>query len=159
MNRENVMDRLLKNRSIDDSTGCWNWTGAKRDSDKQFPYGVTRVEGGFYYVHRLVAHLYHDLDLGDRASCALHSCDNPSCFNPDHLRVGTQAENLLEMRSRGRNPYIGEKHWGAKLSESQVREIRIRSKTEATKSIAKSMNVSRSTVERAASGQTWGHVL
>ena len=32
----------------------------------------------------------------------LHSCDNPSCVRPSHLRIGTQHENIMEMAARGR---------------------------------------------------------
>lgn len=36
--------------------------------------------------------------------CVLHSCDNGSCVNPEHLRVGTQVENMLEAVAKGRVP-------------------------------------------------------
>lgn len=56
----------------------------------------------------------------------LHSCDNPRCVNPKHLRLGTHLDNVKDMISKSRNPYFGqkgEKHPKAKLNRNQVDEI------------------------------------
>lgn len=65
-----------------------------------------------------------ELKYGPRpASCvACHSCDNPSCVNPRHLRWDTQKANVQEAIARGRAK-IRERHPMAKLSWSEVREI------------------------------------
>jgi hypothetical protein len=62
----------------------------------------------------------------------LHECDNPACVRPDHLRAGTNAENLSDMRARGRHPHgeshaatrLGEKNGRAKLTAPEVVGIR-----------------------------------
>jgi hypothetical protein len=57
----------------------------------------------------------------------LHRCDNPPCCNPAHLFVGTQKQNLEDMRRKGRAGdcrNIGERHGMCKLADSQVAEIR-----------------------------------
>ena len=46
-----------------------------------------------------------------------HDCDNPSCVNPLHLRIGSDSDNAIDAASRDRNP-------NAKLTVSDVREIR-----------------------------------
>jgi hypothetical protein len=60
-----------------------------------------------------------------RGLFVLHSCDNPPCFNPAHLRLGTAAENTRDMMEKGRcNARSGERHGMAKLSDIQIEEIR-----------------------------------
>jgi hypothetical protein len=55
------------------------------------------------YCHRLSAHFYLKYDLKSDLH-VLHRCDNPACFNPKHLFIGTQSDNQKDMASKGRNP-------------------------------------------------------
>jgi hypothetical protein len=58
----------------------------------------------------------------------LHSCDNPACVNPDHLRVGDYVENQHDAVARGRHARLsGERVGTSKLSPAQVAEMRARS--------------------------------
>lgn len=70
-------------------------------------------------------------DPGDLLVC--HSCDNKLCCNPSHMFLGTQADNVADMITKGRRVIgvvpperrpRGESHHGAKLTESDVRDIR-----------------------------------
>jgi hypothetical protein len=57
----------------------------------------------------------------------LHTCDNKRCVRPSHLRLGTHAENMVDMSSRGRAArpdYVGSKHPRAKTNETDVLAIR-----------------------------------
>jgi hypothetical protein len=115
-------------RNIDKSGDCWVWTGSKNMKG----YGqikVGRRKRGYpvVLVHRWayqqwVGRLRNDLVV-------MHTCDNPSCANPDHLRLGTQADNMQDMRSKGRNRKgVGSYAFGArkrKLTDDDVRAIRI----------------------------------
>lgn len=92
---------LEARRVIDDATDCWLWTGAKVGT---FPHGIVRINGKGYLVHRLAAFLWLGLDIKNRHkgsrkddSQVNHECSNPSCFNPDHLYVGTQKENINDI--------------------------------------------------------------
>jgi hypothetical protein len=58
----------------------------------------------------------------------IHTCDNPPCFNPDHLIVGTQKDNIHDMISKGRNA-TGVENGRSKLDENIVKRIRIDSIT------------------------------
>lgn len=76
--------------------GCWVWLGAK-DRDG---YGRVMVDGRTMGAHRIAYEESHG-PVPD-GLVVMHSCDNPSCVNPDHLRVGTQAENIQDRDAKGR---------------------------------------------------------
>lgn len=98
--RSNATSFITHNR-YDPDTGCWNWTGGK----STFGYGSKRYMGKNEHVHRLSAHFYLGYDLNSDL-CVLHSCDNPMCFNPKHLFIGTKKDNSKDMASKGRNPTV-----------------------------------------------------
>lgn len=89
---------------------------------------------------------------------ALHSCDNPSCFNSKHLRWGSNRENVDDKIERDRMPR-GEDRPGALLTSVQVREIRRRlGLGETQKSLAQEFGVVGKTVSAIKTGRTWKHV-
>jgi len=79
----------------DRSEGCWEWH-LRLLSDG---YGQVMYEGVMWRAHRLALVLDGDDPTG---SLVLHSCDNPPCVNPDHLRIGTHVDNHNDMVERGR---------------------------------------------------------
>jgi hypothetical protein len=85
----------------------------------------------------------------------LHSCDNPPCCNPDHLHLGTCADNSREMKERGRASR-GSDHTHAKLTEADVVAIRASDRTE--RELADVYGCSSSSIGDARRGRTWGHV-
>jgi HNH endonuclease len=79
---------------------CWEWIGAKNESG----YGVFGIGGETAKAPRISYLLKKgSIPIG---LFILHSCDNPGCVNPDHLRVGTAKENSMDavMRKRASNP-------------------------------------------------------
>ena len=77
--------------------GCWLWTGTRHRQG----YGLLTVGGRPLKAHRasfLLANGYLMTDMK-----VLHTCDNPPCVNPAHLRLGTQADNVADMVAKGRN--------------------------------------------------------
>lgn len=88
----------------------------------------------------------------------LHECDNPSCINPEHLRAGTQADNLADMTDKGRRARVhGEEHHATSLTDDQVRAIR-RAKHAPRKLLAKRYGISPGVVSDIRSRRTWAHV-
>lgn len=86
----------------------------------------------------------------------LHSCDNPACCNPEHLREGTQRDNLSEAAEKGRM-HRGEKHGISKLTNAQASEIKLRLRSgERHGNIAADYGVSRSAVQLISAGKNWG---
>lgn len=79
---------------------CWEWTGAKQRNRKH-QYGVTSYQGRQWLAHRLAWMFFHDVPPNPEL-LLLHSCDNPECVNPHHLREGTHADNIRDAIERGR---------------------------------------------------------
>lgn len=80
--------------------GCWEWRGGRNE----YGYGIAqwgKEEAGEVRVHRIMYRL-HNGDFPDELHVR-HKCDNPPCSNPDHLEVGTHADNMRDMSERGRD--------------------------------------------------------
>ena len=92
---------------------------------------------------------------------ACHRCDNPPCVNPDHIFPGTHADNMADMRAkgRGRKPPIGRRRGQGKLNAEAVRAIRREYNGKNRLELAARYDVSKSTVTDAFTGRRWGHIV
>ncbi len=111
------MDETTFLSKVDRSGSCWLWTGVTNWSGYGFMYDE---RGRRWYVHRYA----YDRLVGPIPPrvCVLHKCDTRACVRPDHLRLGTRAENSREMVERGRS-LRGSQHPNARLTDAQVRAI------------------------------------
>src|SRR3990170_2373777 len=99
---------------------CWFWTGARNNM------GYGQITLGHRFEGKGLAHrIAWELINGQLPNGAVlcHICDNPSCVRPDHMFLGTKADNSADMVSKGRS-ICGEAHCFAKLTKEQVINIR-----------------------------------
>lgn len=149
-------DRFMANVSPEPNTGCWIWTGSihTRTGYGQIPSGgATATVGKTLKAHRAAFELFKGkIEIG---LSVCHTCDNRWCVNPDHLFLGTTADNLRDMRRKDRHTR-GERTPWAKLTDEQVRAILCMSGSH--NSIARQFGVSASIIARIRKRQIWRHV-
>jgi hypothetical protein len=155
-NRENVLQRLMKHTKYDETSGCWEWLGSKRNGYGRMIVG-SRKDGTRRSVsaHRVS----FELEYGDIPSgmVVCHKCDNPCCVNPSHLFVGTRQDNVDDRESKGRNnPPRGAANAKTKLTEEKVMQIRKkRLQGVSFGKLAKEYGVCKKTIQDAVSGKNW----
>lgn len=94
---ENKMLSLFPSKIRVSDAGCHEWTAGRKGAG----YGAVRYEGRDLYAHRLAWELANG--PVPRGRWVLHSCDNPACTNPDHLFLGTRADNVSDMMFKDRH--------------------------------------------------------
>jgi hypothetical protein len=132
-------------------SSCWEWIACKDDKG----YGRFYKDGKQTFAHRTVLELSGQQVPNDKFVC--HQCDNPGCVNPDHLFVGTCADNLRDMAEKGRST-IGEKNPRAKLCETDVLLIRDLESSISRRSIADWFDVAVPTVYAIHKRTIWTHI-
>lgn len=129
-------------------TGCWLWGAAQHDT---LAYGVWRIGGRNARAH-VSAFLANGGELTVQAPNVLHSCDQASCVWPDHLRAGSQAENMADARQR-RRLRVGK---GSPLNAAMVTELRERyAAGESASELAAEFGVSQPSISMIVRGLRW----
>lgn len=133
-------------------SSCWIWIGAQ---DKK---GYGRISVGGRLGNARVAHrVSWQLNRGDIpiGMDVCHSCDTPSCVNPDHLFIGTRLDNMQDAVKKGRTT-VGERNPQSKLTKENV--VEIRSSTETQEVLGKRYGVMQSAISRIKTGKRWTHL-
>ena len=150
--RGTPIERFMAKVSPEPNCGCWLWTGAyHRQGYGQFALSGSRI----VLAHRASWALHHGyMPHPDTKVC--HSCDMPECVNPDHLWLGTTADNTRDAAAKGRLGKArprGSLNAMARLSEKDIALIRTDKRV--AREIAADYGVSPSTIYAIRSGANW----
>lgn len=153
--RERLRDRFWSLVEMRGPSECWPWKGHRR------PLGY-----GWFHIHRRksanASRVAYALTNGEVPAGLLvcHSCDNPPCCNPNHLWLGTDADNAKDRDAKGRSrqgaPRRGELSGQAKLTAEAVREIV--SSGDSDTVLAARHGVTAAAIYNVRHGKSWGHI-
>jgi hypothetical protein len=149
MKRKSDLSDFLK--KVDKTDTCWIWTGSKK----------TKGYGQFGVNYRVVTtHRYaYENFIGKipAGMVVMHTCDNPPCVNPDHLILGTIADNNADRDIKGRgNASKGSDHVMSKLTDDEILMIRKDSRSQAK--IAEEYGVSQAHISKIKNKRSWTHL-
>jgi len=137
---------------------CWLWQGVKRKG-----YGVIGKNARWVLAHRL-SWVLHNGPIPDNLN-VLHRCDVKNCVNPNHLFLGSQADNVRDMDNKGRRgtgggtKALGELNHKAKLKRGDIPGIRNLFASGTTKAdIGRRYRVTAQSIDAIIRGETWKHV-
>ena len=143
------------------NTGCWLWIGTLRGANQ---YGTIKVDGKNMAAHRYSFQTFRGAIPAGMVVC--HRCDTPSCVNPNHLFLGTHADNEADKVRKGRQSRgdqhrtalahlnrHGENSPQAKLTWEIARSIRKDKRPRRV--IADEYGVSRTLIANIKLGKTW----
>jgi len=152
-----LRQRFEKKYIPEPMSGCWLWE-ASLNGTKGY-YGQIRTGNTMSLAHRVS----YELHKGKipKGKFVLHTCDVPSCVNPDHLFLGTQLDNMLDKKIKNRcHSNKGSENGRSKLTEKEVTEIKLllNSNLFLQKEIAEMFNVAQNTVSSISTGYTWKHM-
>lgn len=145
-------------------TPCVDWTASKGWNG----YGKFYLKGSYIGAHRVVFELTNG-EIPDGLH-VLHQCDRPECVNPEHLFLGTHADNMRDKESKGRGghrPQRGEKNGSAILQEENARLIKRFLERHPAKMggaggqllfLSRWLDVSIHIIRGISRGETWRHV-
>jgi hypothetical protein len=168
MTKEEFDRWFLEQKRVNEN-GCWEWSGYLNGG-----YGPTTFKGKRLLVHRYSLELHLKRQI-EKSLEVRHMCNNPICFNPDHLKEGTHFQNMRDMvesnrQSKGeelskrlkgiKHPTSnGEGNSNSKITEEQVLEILAHKGIRGSREhLSKLYGVSVRQIERIQNGKSWNYI-
>lgn len=135
-------DRLATFKRLIEKTpdACWEWVGTLNNRG----YGVFYYAGKTYLAHRF-AWLAWRGKFSKLKPFICHHCDNRKCVNPKHLFSGTNADNMADAASKGRNAR-GLRSNRTHLTRGQI--IKIFKSRDPIRAVMERFNICKATVTR-----------
>lgn len=135
---------MRQKSSVDNESKCWKYNRPSSSNG----YCHVGYRGGIEYVHRIAAIIFHGFDPATEL-VVRHTCDQSACWNPEHLRIGTQRDNMRDAAEKGHLV-------GKKLNEDQVAIIK-RALADGTprRTLAQKHGVSLTAIAQIDCGMTW----
>ena len=150
--RERFDEKISK---VPTAQGCLEWTASRNKQG----YGIFhRSIRGKGQAHRVAYESHYNVKLTSSQQVN-HTCDNPSCVNVQHLRLGTHQTNADDMVKRGRSA-VGSKNAAAKLTEGQVKTMKLLYSTGkfSHPALGRFFGVVGTACSHIVRGKNWGHV-
>lgn len=158
--KKTVIERIEEKSSHQKGTGCLIWNGAVSGGYKSKPntqYGYIKIDGKTQRVHRVMYEIHSGPIPEGMVLC--HKCDNPLCINPDHLFLGTQAENVQDMIEKKRQYHPRGEMNNSKLKECEVIRILEAAKQGVSLHIlSQKYSVHVVTIRNIVSGKKWAYL-
>jgi hypothetical protein len=129
--------------SPEPNSGCWLWTGGVASNG----YGMFWLDGKVDTAPRQSYRMFCGEIVDDLH--IMHKCDVKLCVNPDHLSLGTNAENTFDKQKKGRA--------AKKLTPAEVLKMRSMA-TLSKRKLAKQFDVDRRMVQFILRGRNWSHI-
>ena len=152
-----IMKSFLYSKiTVNIKTNCHEWILGKNRG-----YGCFKKNGIVYAAHRVSYEVHNNVIPDGMFVC--HHCDNPKCINPEHLFLGTNQDNMIDMRKKGRGNTnwikSGEEQYASKLKDEDIKTIRkMINDGVFLKVIAKKFNVCLMTISNIKRNKIWRHV-
>lgn len=155
LNRKSDERRFWAKVEISGDDQCWSWKASTTHNG----YGQVRFDGTMKRAHRISWILAKGPIPPGMLVC--HSCDNRRCVNPNHLWLGSAADNTRDMLKKGRDGHgvlRGERVYGSKLTEEDVRDIRAWREFVPNYVLADLFGISLVSISCVINRKTWSHV-
>lgn len=117
-NNFHTLEYLIESAKSHTGEGCLEWKGAFKKTGMR--YGAVSINRRQYHVHR-ICYQYVVGDIPD-GLVVRHTCDNPKCYNPKHLLLGTDRENTQDRIERDRSAK-GEQNGNVRFTAQEALEI------------------------------------
>jgi len=159
-----LAERFWEKVDVKEPNECWPWSGGKTLKGYGVFYITEWKHAGL--AHRVAYELHHDVKLPrGKTTHVLHTCDNPGCTNPNHLRFDTCGANMRDafLKGRKRRDIIpdnrGIRHYAAVLTDELVVKLRKQfANGKPMKQIKQETGLSYGALGRMLHRQTWKHL-